>query len=144
MFSEKDLIKEIWEVVDEITNSGAEPPKSWITRGVLKRHPAPEGPDQELFHFSLQETVGRAVRRAMGRLKAKEDQMDQHELLMPGYKRLQRFYLVPRDDEHVVVRLENMSCADIDAKIAEYQSMAEGCRQHVQELRRYARQLVAA
>ena len=136
-FSDADLNTEIWAVVQEMTADGKEPPASWVATAVLKRHPGLEGDETGFYALCAAEHVRGAVRRAMSRLKGRAGTGVDTQLVMPGFARLQKFYLVSRDGEPKIIHLDRLTDFDIDQKVAEYEAMAEGCQEHAKELLRY-------
>ena len=76
---------------------------------------------------------------AAGHIAAgKVDERDIREV-----ERLQRGYLVDREKESVLVPTDQLTDTELDAKANEYGRMAEGCRLHALELRRYRMQRAA-
>lgn len=107
---------------------------------VISRHEQVEGEDKDFYLLCAWGHVRVVVRQVLRRYKGEpEVELDQ-QIVMPGFKRLQRGYLVERGKESMLVPTDQLKNEELDAKAKEYDQMAEGCRLHALELRRYMMQ----
>lgn len=135
MYSISDLDAEIAQEAESMVNG--ETPKNWLIQAVLKKHQRIEGPDAEMAFACMRETVANRVNKYFSALKA--NQINDPQLPLPGFKRLQQRYVITRRGQQAIVAIHNMTDAEIEAKAIEMDMMAEGCREHARELRRYIR-----
>ena len=133
----KDLGTEVAEFVREGMDRGDELPASWLTNLVIKNHPGISGSDSEWYTACAYDAVRSAVRSALQRYKLKPEVEPDKQTLLPGFKRLQRYYLVEREGEAVAISIDAMTRKEWLAKIRELQTMGHGCFEHADELRRY-------
>ena len=142
MFNRTDLTREIERVI-EVTTGRKHP--EWITEAVMQNHTAPEGEDGEFFIFTARSYVREAVGKILGRAKLSAALVPDTQLVLPGFSRLQKEYLVDDEDGTTVsVPVEEMSDAQLLAKRDELRAMAEGCQQHADEIERYVEERRAA
>lgn len=139
MYSEKDLFTEVCAVIDRTLAGGTPAVAAWITQQVLLEHPGLEGDDRDFYDCCAKGHVRNEVRRALRRFTPQESADVDPQLVLPGFKRLQKAYLVERQGEHQVVPTESLSDAEIEAKAVEHERMSEGNLLHADELRRYAK-----
>jgi hypothetical protein len=139
MYSQTDLTNEVNDYLNSLDDNTQAVP-SWITQDIVKNHSDLFGSDKDFALLCVYGHVRRTVTSAMGRYKLKPEEPNplQMELdLKPGYKRLQKRYLVDRDGEQVGVPVEMLTDEEINQKLGELESMAQGCFEHADELRRY-------
>lgn len=133
-----DLQNEIAAKVEWLReNNGRTLHPDWITTAVLADHPDVYGEDRAFYARCTRQTVREETRRALNKYKVVADQQADAQLVLPGFTRLQKYYLVDRDQTQVAVRVDDLTDAEIDAKVAELRGMAAGCLEHVDELLRY-------
>lgn len=137
MYSDNDLFTEVRQVIDRALATGLEAPAKWVAQTVLSNHVGIEGEDKDFFVVCANHHVRDTVRAALRRFKPEAGAETDPQLVMPGFDRLQKAYLVERHDEQVVVPIDQLTDAEIDAKAVEYERMAKGCMRHAEELRRY-------
>jgi hypothetical protein len=137
-----DLIDEIQTIVEVGISANRPTPASWLTNEVVASHPDIKGRDTDWYVLCAYEHVRDTVRQVLRQYKGEEPESPP-QLLLPGFKRLQRAYLVERDGEQSVVPINQLSDREILAKIREYERMAIGCTEHAEELRRYREQRAA-
>lgn len=134
MYADSDLEKEVREIVEG--GGDDELPKALIVDKILAQK-TPES-DADFFGLCARAHTEDAVRRFLNRYRgtAKADIVDP-QLILPGFERLQRFYLVERRDAQVLVPVEHLSDAELERKAVDYVAMGDGCHEHARELRRY-------
>lgn len=133
---EAQIHAEIQTVIEGALADGQDPVASWIAHSVLINHPCAEFEETEFFILAAGKYVRDAVRHVLSRYKASSKDTDP-ELLLPGFKRLIKAYLIDRDGEQKIVAIQRMTGFEIARKADEYDAMALGCRDHAAELRRY-------
>ena len=143
MFSEKELTAEVAELVRRGLLEGRTVQTSWLANAVISRHELIEGDDKDFYVLCAWSHVRVIVRQVLRRYKAEPEAKTDPQIVMPGFERLQRGYLVDREKESVLVPTDQLTDAELNAKANEYGRMAEGCRLHALELRRYMMQRAA-
>jgi len=145
MYSMNDLTVEIEQIIEafEQTNERRLHPE-YITNAVIDRHPDVSGADAEFYRVMSRAQVREAVRSRLNAFKAKAEAEADRQLVMQGFERLQRRYLVNEDGTQVAVKVEHMTSKQRQSKVAELRAMGQGCFQHADELERFDRDLAAA
>jgi hypothetical protein len=138
MYTYSDLKIEIEKEIEELLDEH-EPVlhPDWITKAILNRHHKISGQDADFFAYNAREHVRNEVRRVLNRYKLKPEIEADRQLVLPGFARLQQYYLVARDSEQVAVRVDLLSREEVRAKYAELLAMAMGLMKHVEEFERY-------
>ncbi len=144
MYSETNLFEEVSSIVTGMIEANGSAQPAWVTQQVLKKHKRISGADKAFYVLCAAEHVRDSVRRVLRKYRPDPESETDPQLVLPGYDRLQRAYLVNRGNEQVVVRIDLLTDEEIDAKIAEYQRMAAGLKKHANELRRYKQKRRAA
>lgn len=138
MYSHSDLKVEIQKEVERLRDkrdSVMHP--DWITKAILNKHQKISGKDADFFAYNAREHVRNEVRRVLNQYKLRPDIEADRQLVLPGFARLQQYYLVGRDSEQVAVRIDLLTREEIRAKHAELLAMAAGLMKHVEEFERY-------
>lgn len=138
-YSITDLTNEINEIVNAIPDTVPSDPR-WISQTVINRHPDIQGSDKDFYLLTSFKGIRKEVTTAINKFKLdpeNEREPKQLEFLMPGYKRVQRKYLVEIDGEQIAVPVADLTDDQIELKIKELESMSFGCIEHADELRRY-------
>lgn len=91
------------------------------------------------YQIAMVEYVRRIVASNFNRYKVREelDEEVNDQLILPGFNRLQRRYLVKDGDETVAVKVEDIPDNLLFEKASELRSMGEGCFLHADEIERY-------
>lgn len=134
MYSIKDLESDIAQAAEALVTNG-ETPKTWVVQSVLRAHSDVQGKDADMAICCMQETVASRVNKYFSKIKASEEERPQ--IPLPGFERLQRRYVITRNDEQTIVSVYHMTDEELELKAQEMESMAEGCMQHADELRRF-------
>lgn len=138
MYTAKDLTTEINLEIERLRDAGSKVLQpDWIAQAVTGKHQHLDGDDADFWSYAGTSFVRIEVRRAMNRFKLKPETEADRQLVLPGYERLQEYYLVTRDDQQIAVHVDSLTHQEVEDKIAELAAMAQGCRDHVKELRRY-------
>ncbi len=97
------------------------------------------GKETDVFILATYSHVRKTVRQAFNkRYNKPEDAPEDGTLLLEGFERLQRWYLVAEDKDAIARHIEDLSVKQLLTKADEYDKMAVGCALHADELRRYA------
>lgn len=136
MFDPKILEEEIAATNDEIGGTVVKT-KSWLVNAVAMRHQSVAGDDADLAIWAIRAQVSRLVESFHRARKASELNQDDQQLVLPGYSRLQRAYLVDRDGETCSVPVHLVTDEEFAAKISEMEAMRDGLQQHIDEIRAY-------
>lgn len=136
MYSQSELIEEIKAVIDALEDHQPAV-ASWIVQGIVSAHGDIQGTDKDFYVLCAFGHVRTAVREVFRRYRVAPDEEPDPQLIMPGFERLQKRYLVERDGDQIAVPIEQLTDQEIDEKIAELERMAAGCKCHAEELRRY-------
>lgn len=139
MYSITQLTQEIRAIVHTRIQRKERIQPNWITQDIINTHPLIEGEDSDFYLCLGRETIREQVRKQISRFKLTPDKAVNinQQLVLPGYERLQVFYLIESDGEQIAIPLEQMSDAQRQAKIDELRAMGSGCYQHARELERY-------
>ena len=144
MIKPSALLSEVDQVIRDRIEAKEVIPATWVTRVVVERHPHIRGQDADWYRFCAYETVRDAVRQCLRRLKPDPKGETDEQLLLPGFERLQKAYLVSRNEEQVGVPIELLTDDENGAKVTELRRMAAGCLEHAAELKRYHAERKAA
>ncbi|MFP4895779.1 hypothetical protein [Paraburkholderia sp. EG304] len=134
MFNSNDLNREIDEVI--VLTVGKKHP-DWITEAVMQRHVALEGEECEFYLVCSRGYVRSMVGKRLGRAKLSTSIVPDEQLVLPGFTRVQKEYLIEEDGTTVSVPIEDMTDEQIIEKEAELTAMGTGCFEHAAELQRY-------
>jgi len=137
VFSDRDLTQEISEVIESTLAEGNPTPAAWVANAVVQRHQRPDGADADFYLLCAHHHVRKLVQSALRRFNPSSDGSTDERLLLPGFERLQRFYLVTRDDDQVAVPIGQMSNGEIASKITELKAMSRGCMELADDLTKY-------
>ena len=111
--------------------------KSTLITTVEGRHGRVSGPDRDFALWSIRAVVTRAVEALMREVKASEERVDVQQLPLPGYDRLQRFYIVTRNDEQMLMPVDRVTDDEFMVKISDMQRMRAGLDAHIKEIHDY-------
>jgi hypothetical protein len=138
MYEQAELTSDIEKVIETLEKEGAERlSPDVITSFVMTRWQEVAGDADERYLFASHWCLREQVRKRLNRYKVIPGTDVDEQLLLEGFERLQKRYLVEENGEQVAVRIEKMTRKQFEDKIAEFESMREGLSQHIQELRRY-------
>lgn len=121
-----------------IANNGSVLHPELIAHQVAADHPDVNGDDADFYKCCSFAKLRDEVRQQINRMKVKtESDEGSEQLAMPGFDYLQQRYFIERDKEPCIVRIEEMSDLEIEAKAKEREAMGRSCFAHADELRRY-------
>lgn len=138
-YSSNDLSTEIKQLVEAAIGQTKAMPADWIKMSVIARHPLPgnwTGDHRDFAVLCIHSHVRSEVKDALRKMKVREDLGDP-QITMEGFNRLQRAYIIERNNELVVVPLELCTTAELLAKAEELQAKIEGMAEHRAEILRY-------
>ena len=144
MYNHADLMREITENIDNLIDQKEIVNPDWVTQSFMAAHADLHGTDSECAIFNMRANVRSEVRRHLNKFKLGPEGDTDPQLLLPGFTRMQRVYLVNREGQQVGVPVEHLTREEIQAKCAELLAMSDGCLEHVRELRRYLADRAAA
>lgn len=144
MLTANDIENEVAETIEGAIRDGKIAPAAWVTHTVVTSHDAIEGDDFDWYRVCAFTAVRDAVRRCLRRYKPDASVEADAQITLPGFDRLQKAYLVERDEDHVVVPTSQLVREEIVAKISELRIMGAGCFKHADELERYLNERFAA
>lgn len=133
MYSQSDIKIDIQKWIDWLeSNNGEVLHPDFIVNKVLSDWKENYGdiPDPALCASKL--LVRDYTRRELNKFKLSED--SDAQITLPGFRKLQRRYMIDRNGEQVCVKIENMTIDECEAKIKEMQSMLSGLEKHIEEM----------
>jgi len=137
-YSSEDLTKEVETLFDSYVKTGRSIHVDWLANAMMQRHPGIDGPDKDFYTLCAWAHIKTTIRAVVRNSKPSESGIsDIPQLSLPGFVRLQTHYHIERDSEICLIRIDELSDEEIELKAREYEAMAEGCRLHAAELRRY-------
>lgn len=138
-YSPGDLRREVHRIIEVHLAAGRKVVWAWLVKDVLDRHPLPLIRDHDFNVICRRIAVGETAREVLRDLKLAAD--DPKKVsgpgTLPGFEHLQQGYPVERDDEIVIVPIDQMTRAERLDRARQYRSMARGCIAHARELERY-------
>ena len=137
MISQKQLEEEIGTVIERAIDAKEVVPAMWLAQSVLKEWDRPDCADSDRWELCGYSHVRATVRRVIGKYTDATDLRSEPQLTLEGFDRVQKVYLVKRDGEQCMVPTDQLTADEIGTKISELDTMAEGCKLHADELRRY-------
>lgn len=97
------------------------------------------GDDAAWAQVRIHDNVRDAVRESLRRYRDTNDSTVE-QLLLPGYRFLQRAYLIERGEGPVIVVTADVPDDELDAKAAMHDRASQGHSEHAAELRAYKQQ----
>jgi len=139
MYESKNLNEEVERIHGELSTN-AVVPKSWLAQAVVLRHQNVSGGDADFAIWAMGQAINRAIEAFFRRIKASEEAADDPQMILPGYERLQRRYLVTRGGEVASVPVQLVTDEEFRLKISEMNNMQEGLEKHKLEILRFMRE----
>ncbi|MGB0973113.1 MAG: hypothetical protein ACPGVG_19485 [Mycobacterium sp.] len=141
---EAEVLAEIDSLVTGSIDAGETVQADWVAHQIMLDHPYIQGDDAPFYRLGASSWVRDCVRRYLHRFKPRAEVEADKQLVLEGFERLQRAYLVTRNKQQVIVPVDHLSVDELRAKGRECQAMGDGCYQHASELFRYASSRQAA
>lgn len=136
---QQGLTEEVRALIADRLSSGSAVPATWLLHETMQRHNRVEGEDADLALLALRFLIQRTVREVLRDKKKDESELKPQSELFAGYTRVQRSYLVERDGEQTVVRVEDLSDDEWQTKVGDLRAMSVGCMTHAKELEDFFR-----
>lgn len=140
MYSLSDLKQEIEQTISAMESQSRLHPE-WITQAVMSKHSDVEGNDTDFYQCCARAEVRTQVRKRLSQYKASADTTVDRQIVLEGFERLQKRYLIAENGEQVAIRIQDMTEEQLQVKANEYRAMGVGCFQHADEIDRYREQL---
>lgn len=138
------LMTEIEEVIRGALDAGQIVEAAWVTQSVMLTHVEIEGPDADWYLAIARQHVRDSVNKVISRYRPKETDGDDPQLVLTGFDRLQKAYMVKRGDKNVIVPVEQCTDRELRDRANDYRRMARGCEDHAHELNRYVEDRAAS
>jgi len=141
MSSHDSIIKEINEYLDYLATRNEPWVAKWIANSVCQKHMAALSKQHDSADFWMHcgyDTCRKLTTKCINKRAGVGEEI-RGQMTLPGHNHLQAYYIVPRDGVEVGVPLSQLSDDEIELKALSYESMATGCIEHADELRRYAK-----
>lgn len=135
---QQDLLNEIEGIIDGQIEANGTVAVAWVVAEMLSRHSDITGADAELHRVCAHHHFRFTAREVLRGRKADEEENNPRQSdLFPGYKHLQRHYIVQRGDDAAVVPVEHMTMDELRDKEFALRSFAHGAMAHADELADY-------
>jgi hypothetical protein len=106
-----------------------------VASAILEAHPHIAGADCDFYRALTFEKLKDEARKLINKMKLKPELEPDRQLLLPGFKRLQQYYVIEEDGE--AQRVDLIPGAVLLKKAAELRVMGAGCYQHADEIEDY-------
>ena len=129
------------KMVNDTAESGAIGHVSFFTAKALASFGEIEGVGADFYTVCAQETVKEIVKKAVG----KYDRPESDTPTLEGFDHLKIAYPIHRNGEHLLVPVDQMTDAEIDARCEQFQEAADSYRANIKEFQTFkrARSMVA-
>jgi hypothetical protein len=129
-YSVKDLSSEIAAKIEALREKSMPVLNpDWITNEIMDDHRE----DMQFLHCTSRATVREEIRRYLNKFKLAPMLEADRQIVLPGFERVQEYYLCDRGAVHI----DSMTDEELEGKAIELETMAEGCKEHAWEIRRY-------
>jgi hypothetical protein len=108
----------------------------WMTSEYLGTKDRVEGDDLPFYRVCAIAHVNEVMKQVVGKYDSKKERADS-QLVFPGFSHMQKAYTVQRDGIRLLVPVSLLTDEEIEARAAQYDEMAQGCRDHARELREF-------
>lgn len=135
----RPIIKtDVDEAVNNLLSSNVRPiSKSVVTEAIVKKWFDIEGEPGDRWLCAAHDSIQRAVGQAMNSEKAAEETSEDSQLVMEGFERLQKRYVIEREGERQYVLTTELSDEELAEKAEEHRRLGRGNFQHADEIERY-------
>lgn len=139
MYKISHLTKEIRAIIDSRIQRNDPVKPDWVTKEILDAHQEISGDDSDFYFCLAREAIRDQVRKQINRFRLTPEQalVVDKQIVLPGFERLQRAYLIEINGDQIAIPIEKMTDAQLQTKITELEAMGDGCYQHATELKRY-------
>jgi hypothetical protein len=143
MRSKTEVTQEIRRLVTDRVDAGSTIRVNWFTQEILTMKSEIEGEDADFYVACAADFIRDTVKRCIGDYQPKATATDA-QIVMDGFDHMQKAYTVTRDNEVVLVPVQDLTPDEIEGRAAELEGMARGCIAHARELRAYNQGRVSA
>lgn len=140
MSYKKQLTNEIKEVLNRLAENRQEWRANIITTEIVSNHEDELVGDAYFSRHNNWENTRREVNVVMKQMADIKPDADANQLVLDGFEKLQKYYMVTRDDERVGVHIYDMSKEELLQKKQELRAMRKGLEIHEDEIDRFISQ----
>lgn len=133
--NEISIRTEIRALIDEKISAGVAIRADWVAAGILESKSKITGEDKEFYLTCAYNDIRRMAKEVIGKFKVSDETPEQ--LILPGFKHLCKAYPMIRDDDVVLVPVDQCTTAELLLRAEQLDEMAVGCRAHAKEIRTY-------
>lgn len=133
--SETSVTDEIHALIDEKIAAGVAVRADWVAAGILEIKNKISGDDEPFYRVCAYRDIVRIAKRVIGKFEVTDTTPEQ--LILPGFTHLCKAYPMEREDEVVLVPVDQCTTAELLARADQLDDMAAGCRAHAKEIRAY-------
>lgn len=136
----EELTNEIHGVLDELEQRRDPWVASWIAHHILESHDTgvyESREDEAFWHHTSYETVRKHVTQAINKRAGDRDVPDDGQVMLPGWERLQSYYVVERDGNQVGLPVWDLTDDELDSKASLFRSFANANMRHAEEIERF-------
>ena len=141
MSYENQLTEEIYAILERLAAEQQPWRAQWIAHEICQSHKdgLAEGDARLFWEHCGYEKICDLVRRCINRRAGDRELPDEAQLRLPGYERLQAYYMVKRNGDDIGVSVHDLTDAELIEKAALYRSMAAAAYAHADEIDRFRR-----
>lgn len=133
--NEISVRSDIRALIDEKLSAGVAVRADWVAVGILEIRNKISGEDEPFYRVCAYHEVRRLAKEVIGKFRVSDETPEQ--LVLPGFKHLCKAYPMERDEEVVLVPVDQCSTAELLLRAEQLDGMADGCRAHAGEIRAY-------
>lgn len=133
---EQAIAAQIRAKIEAALAAGHSPQATWIVNAIVSEWDPPRGRDSDKWTLCGYANV-RTIVRSVVRSYKPDDESDDSQLILDGFERLHKAYLVSRDDEQAVVRVDRLTVSEALTIIDELNRSKRGLDIHIAEMQRY-------
>ncbi len=132
----ESIYSEVKKFVQDRVDAGVITRTEWMTSEYLGTKDHVEGDDVPFYRTCAVAHVNEVMKQVVGKYDSKKERADS-QLVFPGFSHMQKAYTVQRDGVRLLVPVGMLTDDEIEARAAQYDEMAQGCRDHARELREF-------
>lgn len=133
------LVADIHHALDALEAEQKPWQAAWVAHAICSKHRdgIVQGEHSEFWQYCGYEECRDLVRRCINKRAGDKPEHEGPQLSLPGYQRLQSYYIVRREGEDVGVSVYELTDEELDDKEATYRALGEGCFAHANEINRF-------
>lgn len=137
---QSELDAEIRDLLTKRLDGGLDTPQEWLVQAILSHHEDINGSDVDWYLLCARGHLVTTVRKMLRPYTSDAEHIDDPQIVLPGFIRLQKGYIVERDGDRVLVKTQRgrITPAELRQKAKEYRRIGTGCYEHANELDRLA------